>query len=561
MRAALSGVTGKLLLCVFINGPARATGPTSVDAACWLKTGTNLTLNADDVTVWGDESGNGNDVTDASPLFGAPRVNRGALNGEDIVGFGSGLGSSNSDGLSWGGAPLSGAGTGFMVVQPVQPGDVWRMGTSGLPIPWSPPEIWDDFGASTRTQLMYQSVSAEGRRDWDCNFERWFLYAVAITSDGVMTGYVDGIERGQQGGFTSSWATSPRVGDNNSKFYVAELVLYDRVLNANELNDLVAYAGEKFALKVAPPVFSPDGGVHDAAQSVMITCGHVGATIRYTEDGSDPSETSGTVIASGSTINISSDTVLKAIATKAGLPDSEIQLAVFTIEPAGLPASGLVSWARSGLGLKYTATPNHVDEWLDASNNDNDFACGSWAGHPIAKHNELNGQTVLGFGFNQGSTFSDLTVGFHEVPIGDFNAVADNRTTVCNIAELLLYDRVLSDGERDAVVVYLGNRFGIPVTIIPSGGNQAPGDCNQDGAFDLSDAVCLLDFIFQSTPPVLPCNSTPANVALMDCNGDGAIDISDAIYKLNFLFQGGPPPEQGTGCIEIPDCPSNPGCR
>ena len=46
----------------------------------------------------------------------------------------------------------------------------------------------------------------------------------------------------------------------------------------------------------------------------------------------------------------------------------------------------------------------------------------------------------------------------------------------------------------------------------------------------------------------------------MDCNEDGGIDLSDAIYKLAFLFQGGPSPVQGSGCIDIPDCPPHPDC-
>jgi hypothetical protein len=40
-----------------------------------------------------------------------------------------------------------------------------------------------------------------------------------------------------------------------------------------------------------------------------------------------------------------------------------------------------------------------------------------------------------------------------------------------------------------------------------------------------------------------------------DCNQDGGIDLSDAVYKLAFLFQGGNPPVQGQGCTDIPDCP------
>ena len=155
-------------------------------------------------------------------------------------------------------------------------------------------------------------------------------------------------------------------------------------------------------------------------------------------------------------------------------------------------------------------------------------------------------------------TVGGLTVQFYELGVGDNNPIAQNAWTVANVAEILLYDRALSDVERTRVTNYLGVKFGIleGTTLTAS----LPGDCNQDGAVDLSDAVCLLGFVFQNMPPALPCNSTPANVALMDCNDDGAIYISDAVYKLNFLFQGGPTPEQGTRCIEIDGCPAHPGC-
>ena len=90
--------------------------------------------------------------------------------------------------------------------------------------------------------------------------------------------------------------------------------------------------------------------------------------------------------------------------------------------------------------------------------------------------------------------------------------------------------------------------------------SNIPGDCNQDGAFDLSDVIHLLGFLFQGNPESLPCSTEEANLALMDCNQDGGIDLSDAVYKLAFLFQGSPPPVQGEGCIEIADCPQNPDC-
>ena len=87
-----------------------------------------------------------------------------------------------------------------------------------------------------------------------------------------------------------------------------------------------------------------------------------------------------------------------------------------------------------------------------------------------------------------------------------------------------------------------------------------PGDCNQDGAFDLSDVVHFLGFLFQGTPAALPCSTDEANLALLDCNQDGGLDLSDAVYKLAFLFQGGPPPPHEAGCTVIPNCPPNQAC-
>jgi hypothetical protein len=90
---------------------------------------------------------------------------------------------------------------------------------------------------------------------------------------------------------------------------------------------------------------------------------------------------------------------------------------------------------------------------------------------------------------------------------------------------------------------------------------QLPGDCNQDGDFDLSDVICLLGHLFQGNPENLPCSTDAANLGLMDCNMDDGVDLSDAIYKLAFLFQGGSPPVAGTVCISIANCPDNTGCQ
>ena len=112
-------------------------------------------------------------------------------------------------------------------------------------------------------------------------------------------------------------------------------------------------------------------------------------------------------------------------------------------------------------------------------------------------------------------------------------------------------DWVLEGGTGDLfkfTVAETGTRF------------QLPGDCNQDGDFDLSDVICLLGHLFQGSPESLPCLTAAASLTLMDGNGDGSIDISDAVYTLAFLFQGGPSLSPGVDCFGIPDCPENQGC-
>lgn len=77
------------------------------------------------------------------------------------------------------------------------------------------------------------------------------------------------------------------------------------------------------------------------------------------------------------------------------------------------------------------------------------------------------------------------------------------------------------------------------------------GDCNDNGAVDISDAVCILNWLFAT-------REEPACVAATNTNGDGVADISDATYLLSHLFQGGPPPvapypECGPGPLEADD--------
>ncbi len=82
---------------------------------------------------------------------------------------------------------------------------------------------------------------------------------------------------------------------------------------------------------VAAPTFSPAGGTYSSTQNVSISTATSGAIIRYTTDSSTPSETNGTVY-SNTPVNISVTTNLQAIAYKAGMTDSSVTGATYTIK-------------------------------------------------------------------------------------------------------------------------------------------------------------------------------------------------------------------------------------
>jgi len=89
------------------------------------------------------------------------------------------------------------------------------------------------------------------------------------------------------------------------------------------------------------------------------------------------------------------------------------------------------------------------------------------------------------------------------------------------------------------------------------------GDCNTDGANDISDAITLLNVLFPpATPPTMGC------VDACDGNDDGSINIADAIAVLNSLFGNpaiplpapascGPDPTtaEALDCLTYQNCP------
>jgi hypothetical protein len=103
------------------------------------------------------------------------------------------------------------------------------------------------------------------------------------------------------------------------------------------------------ASQVAAPAISPSGGTFTSAQTVTIASATSGATIRYTTNGSTPSQTNGTVYTAA--VAISATTTLKAIAYKTLMADSAVTTAIYTINsPAkfAIPSTSVTASADDG---------------------------------------------------------------------------------------------------------------------------------------------------------------------------------------------------------------------
>jgi hypothetical protein len=91
------------------------------------------------------------------------------------------------------------------------------------------------------------------------------------------------------------------------------------------------------------------------------------------------------------------------------------------------------------------------------------------------------------------------------------------------------------------------------------GGRFVRGDANADGAFNLTDPIFSLNFLFQGGTNPPPC------IKAVDANDDGTTNLTDAVFLLNRLFGAGDPPaeprecgtdptEDGLACDAFPPC-------
>jgi hypothetical protein len=119
---------------------------------------------------------------------------------------------------------------------------------------------------------------------------------------------------------------------------------------------------------VEAPQFTPAGGTYAGPVQVTVSTVTSGATLYYTLDGSDPTQTSAAV---GGAIAISSNATLKVRGYKDGLNPSAVVSASYTFQP--IPVVGLVGYwpfdegsgtAAGDVAGSHTGTVNGGAQWV-----------------------------------------------------------------------------------------------------------------------------------------------------------------------------------------------------
>jgi hypothetical protein len=339
------------------------------------------------------------------------------------------------------------------------------------------------------------------------------------------------------------------------------------------------------------PTVEPDGGLVAMPLEVSISDPAGVGAIYYTLNGSDPRQSGGQVhptaiLHDGQPLVINEVTQLRARVRQSASVWSEVTERVYFDR---VPTIAMTE-------IMYNPTEGRQFEFIEFYN---------FGDEPVRMH---------GTGMTQGVTFDDVREGPEFLAPGEYTVVVRSREDFAsryNASEINIsaeYLGVLSDiGE---ILVFHGSvgesiidfrysdawypetdglsrslvlidpatppgQYGDPTkwraSSLPGGspgkedlpeiplGRQIPADSNQDGRFNLSDALHLVNTLFHGTGDGFPCGegraTDTANVFLLDSNSDLEIDGSDVIYNLMFLFVDGPPPQEGTACVGVRQCP------
>ncbi len=157
------------------------------------------------------------------------------------------------------------------------------------------------------------------------------------------------------GGNDTGYSGPVMVGSNVLLRAVAE--------DSNLVSSPVSAASYTISGVAATPTFSPPSAIYSNAPLVSISSATADASIRYTTDGSDPSETTGTLYSSP--ILVSSAAMFKAIAYASNASDSAISEAVYSsTTPLLYEAESIPLITSGGTAVVQTDANSSGGKWM-----------------------------------------------------------------------------------------------------------------------------------------------------------------------------------------------------
>ena len=176
------------------------------------------------------------------------------------------------------------------------------------------------------------------------------------------------------------------VYDGDGRFSV--MIALTNTLNPNASGQFFVLAFPGGATPVATPTFSPPARAYFAETPVTITSATSDAIIRYTTDGTTPTESSGAIYtgpvtiqgpintnSTGTITNASGVTMLKAVAYKGGMRTSDVWTGIYTIlDPVAYPPSSVPSPLCGIAHMAYNVTSSNWDNTVSLWTNYYGFA-------------------------------------------------------------------------------------------------------------------------------------------------------------------------------------------
>ena len=335
----------------------------------------------------------------------------------------------------------------------------------------------------------------------------------------------------QLAGITNTSATAQQASNSSSNYYARSttgtrgtlLVAMGSTSYAIPSSYVLVASGTNYRLALSKSTgtawASVPSGVRQDPFNVTLTAvsQNAGAQIVYTLDGTEPTATNGTVIASGASVLID-----KCLTMKAGLLINGVVSGVITRNYTVINEN-YDSYEITVFLKDPTVAPNNwprVTYYCWDSNDQQQ--CGNWPGEVITDTRMVHGEkfyyktfTITGsqyyvnFVFNQGG---GSTAGSHQTV--DVTGVRETSffevTTQTNKYQV--------SNVTDTYLPYLNDDFQI-------------GDVNRDGNVTISDVTALIDYL-------LGGDDSSIDVQAADVNGSTDVTISDVTALIDLLLSG-----------------------